>query len=491
MASMDNLRDKIRSRRADTSDLEAAVPTPAPTAAFAHRFDDDDVDDIDDSPAASSEVAFSGSNTDSLISEIFSDEGPSVPVFPTHEKPEPKAKKPKAERKSKPEPEPKQRKSITFALIERFKHLEVNRKMLGVSLAIAGIAATLAVFMLKGIAEPYAKQVSVISLTQDVPAGTPLTEKMVKIQEMPAQYVPEGAEVYEKGMPLIGKIAVSNLAKGEILIKSRTKNPQDVKVYIDPPKGFRPIQVKTDNTGLVQPSTQDRKEYVDLIANIPDPDPGRKGKVIPYLVVQHAMVLMVGDKGAYNQNPEGADTKAPAFSTPNNSNMLTVAVPDDRVNLMVMLEDKTVFKVIPRASNDETTQPDKYTVQEIEDMLQGKIESPAPAASADTSTTSAPAKPAPPATPKVNLESHGPDLSGGGGGGSSYRAPARSYTPPAQTYRAPARSYTPPARSYTPPARPAAPAYHAPAAAPAPASRPARVKMGNSVIQGGAVTGSH
>lgn len=461
MASMDNLRDKIRSRRADTSDLETASNS-APTAALAQNHDDF-------TAAAGQENSFSSGNTDSLISEIFADEPYTAPAF--HEKPEPK---------SKPPAEPKPKKPLNFPLLERFKQLEINRRMLLISVGVAALATVLAMFYIKGIADPLqrdSKMLKVITVTEDIPAGTKLTEKMVQIKEVPALFVPETAEVYEPNLPLLGKVTTTTLYKGEMLNKQRTILPEDVGM-IDIPKGHRAIQVKTDSAGLIKPSTHDRKQYVDLIANIPDPDPGRKGKVIPYPVLQRALVLAVGDQVG------DAAPKSNTFSSAS-SNKITVAVPEERLNLMVMLEDKTEFKVIPRAPDDESTQMEKYTLQEIEDMLQGKIESPTPARNTSDTPSSAPAKPA--AAPAALSNAHGPDLSGGSSRSYSapaYRAPARSYSAP--TYHAPARSYSAPRSA----PRAAAPKPAAPrAAAPAPASRP-RVTMPRMTIQGGAVTQS-
>lgn len=444
MASMDNLRDKIRSRRADTSDLN---PTPA-AALNNHTFDDAPV---------------SQSHTDSLISEIFADQ-PAPPSFSQHDfsQAAPKAK-----------PEPKVKKPLELPFMNKFKHLEVNRKMLMISLGVAAVASILSMTYLNGIASnlgSQAEMIKVISLKKDVPARTELTEDMLEIKEVPRNYVPSGALVYEKNMKLLGQVTTSALYKGEIINKDRITVEDNDSITAVIPDKHRAMTVRTNNASLIHPSTRDRKEYIDLIASIPDPNPVRKGKVITYPILQRAMVLAVGDHLSNN------DSKA--SSTPNTT--ITLAVPEDRVNLMVMLEEKGDFKVIPRAPGDESTQMEKYTVLEIEDALQGRFEA-APAATPEpkAETVSAPVREVAPAAPAAPLR----DLSGGSGNRPAYRAPAR--TP---VYRAPVRTpvYRAPARSQArPPARAAAPVRQAaPPAAPA----RARVKMPRMTIQGGSVS---
>ena len=455
MASMDNLRDKIRSRRADTSELDAA-PTPAPAAALAQTYDE------------IAEPAFSGSNTDSLISEIFADQT-QVPAFgPDVDKP-----------KSAPKAEPKPKKALELPFMNRFKQLEVNRKMLIVSLGVAALASFLSMAYLKGIAEPLkgqSRMVKVVTLAQDVPARTELSEKMLEIKDVPAAYIPEGALEYKPNLQLLGQVTTTALYKGEILHSQRISLPnQEAGITTVIPAKHRAMTVRTNNAALIHPSTRDRKEYIDLIASIPDPNPVRQGKLITYPILQRALVLAVGN--------QLSDSERNASSAP--STTITLAVPEERVNLMVMLEEKGDFKVIPRSPDDESILPEKYTITEIEDAMQGRFEAAAPPSASKSDPVEKAEAPLPPDPPQAQLR----DLSGGAA--PAYRAPARNYRAPvrsapvyrAPVYRAPVRSYRAPSRAVSRPA--AAPR----AAAAAPASRP-RTRMPRMTIQGGSVTQS-
>lgn len=498
MASMDNLRDKIRSRRADTSELNSAptppISTPPANSAAAAPLRDklrikrDDTGDLHDQPAVTAALWSESlkqdvlepplpskqSNTDSLISEIFS-EGPqpdAVPAFHTPKNPK------------NPSAEPKVRKAPDIAILKRFQHLEVNRKMLLVSLGVAALASFLSMAYLKGIAEPLigkSKMVKVITLTQDVPARTELTEKMLEIKEVPVAYLPEGVLEYQPNLKLLGQVTLTGLYKGEVIHTKRISLPnQETGITTVIPEGHRAMTIRTNNAGLINPSTRDRKEYIDLMATIPDPNPVRRGRVITLPMLQRAMVLAVGNQLSTSQ----ADGASAAPSGGSGNTTITLAVPEDRVSLMVMLEEKGDFKVIPRSPDDTSTLPEKYTVQEIEDALQGKFE----AVSAAAESTPEPAAPAveavAPAAPAAPLV----DLSGGGGARPAYRAPVRRTTPA----RAPARNTArAPVRRAAP-----APARTAPKAATKPAARPAapaakRGGLGGGapfVVQGGNVT---
>jgi pilus assembly protein CpaB len=430
MGSMDHLRKKIRNQ-SDTGDLELSAIDPQ----LSH---------IADTPPVQERLSSRG-NTDSLISEIF-ESGTADLSPPDNFKMEPKKGN---------------------ALFQRFQGMEVNRKMLIVSLSIAALASFLSMSYLKGIAEPLrgrSKLIKVVTLTQDVPARTTISSEMIKVSDIPQGYLPEGAVEYKENLKLLGQVTLTGLYKGEVLHKDRISLPNaETGITTIIPDGHRAINIRTDsiNTSLIKPSTQDRKEYVDVMATIPDPNPARRGRLISIPILQRAVVLAVGDRlsGGASKEPSGG-------------NSVTLAVPEDRVNLMVLIEEKGNLKVIPRSPTDDSTRQEKYTVQEIEDALLGKIESPVeevPEPKAEPAKAEEP-EPEAPAAPLVDLS---------GGSRPAYRAPARK-----PVYRAPARKpvYRAPAAPRAAAPKPAAPRPAAPKAqAPAPVRAPV-------VINGGVVT---
>ncbi len=337
MGSMDHLRDKIRSRKSETGDLNAE------SNAGMHF----------DAPPAEPKTG----QTDSLISEIFSESE----SYSHSESAETLFETPQT-----PEPQPKKANQSLF--LHRFKNLEINRKMLMVSLGVAALASILSMSYLKGIAEPLrskSRLIKVVTVTQDVPARTQLTEKMLDFKEVPADYLAEGALEYKPNMKLLGQVTLTGLYKGEVLHSKRISfSSSETGITTVIPDEHRAITVATNNASLIQPSTTDRKEYVDVLATIPDPNPVRRGKLITIPILQRAMVLAVGNHISVEDSTASA---AP-------SKHITLAVPEKRVSLMVMLGEKANFQVIPRSPGDTSVMTEKYTVQEIEDALQGSFE---------------------------------------------------------------------------------------------------------------------
>lgn len=428
MGSMDHLRKKIRNQ-SDTGDLDLSNLDPSLSQAAA------------DIPPVQERVSSKKGNTDSLISEIFESGTADLSPPPNLE---PLAQKEKA------------------SLVQKFQGMEVNRKMLVVSLSIAALASFLSMSYLKGIAEPLrgkSKLIQVVTLTQDVPARTTLKGDMIKVSEIPQGYLPEGALEYKENMKLLGQVTLTSLYKGEVLHKNRISLPNtETGITTIIPEGHRAINIRTDsiNMSLIKPSTQDRKEYVDVMATIPDPNPARRGRLISIPMLQRAVVLAVGDRlsgGAASENAGG--------------NSVTLAVPEDRVNLMVLIEEKGNLKVIPRSPTDDNTIAEKYTIQEIEDALLGKIEAPVEETPEPKVETVKEEEPEAPEAPLVDLS---------GGSRPAYRAPARK-----PVYRAPARKPV-----YRAPVRKAAPKPAAPK--PAPPKKAAPPPRAPVVINGGKIS---
>lgn len=350
-------------------------------------------------------------------------------------------------------------------LVKKFQSLEVNKKMLALSLGLAGFAGLLSVNYLNSIVSPLKHQsrmVKVVVLSKDIPNHTLIKKEHLSVKEVPFAYVPKGAIEYKPNMKLLGKVTLTSMYKGEILNKTRldfanAKTGLDMMI----PEGHRAITIKTNNAHLIKPTNQ-----VDVIASIRDLNPTQRGKIISIPVLQKAKVIAVGQQ----YSNEGTAKKVSYSTTPNN---ITLAVPDARVNIMNILEQKGNFKVVIRSPGDTSTLIEKFSVQEIEDALVGSLNG----KKAKTISEEKPEKE--PIAKKVSLEEDDlkltkeeeellVDLSEPAPVKQVRRAPVRrravvkNYSRPA--YRAPA--YQPPKPAYRPPAppayRPPAPVYRAP-----------------------------
>lgn len=447
---MDHLRNKLRVNQQDTQDLPPVQIEAETAARQSFRR-----------PAPSFTDELPG--TADLDASIFQE--------PT-EPPSPLRQSSGQSSGQNPGPSSAETPAKRWPLLEKLQQLEVNRKMLVISLGIAGIATILSMTYLTGIAEPLkgkSKLVRVVTLAKDVPPRTPLSEDMVQIKEVPAAYVPEGATIIEKNKTtvVLGMLTMTQLYKGEMLMTGRMSDPNaSTGLATQIPEGHRAITVPTDNAYLMKPG-----DYVDVIAAISDLNPVRRGKIISIPLLQRAKILAVGNQFSAENN-----TNTNAGSVPRE---ITVAVPDERVKLMSLLKQSNgKFDVIQRSAGDQSIQPEQYTIQEIEDALQGKFES------SNTTDTSVKEEKTPVKTVTKEKEEDPTEEDITKLIDRSQPA-APAYNPPARnTYRAPA--YTPPRNTYRAPVRQAPVRQAAPPPAPVrQAPRPVRAPV---VINGGVVT---
>jgi pilus assembly protein CpaB len=439
MSSMDSLREKLRGRKSDTQDLAGTGEL--------------------DNPFTAPEPTGDLPSTAELSESLFGGASSTPP-------PPKKERRPAPATDTLPNKPEKPRRVLPF--MDKLQALEVNKKMLGISAAIAALASFMALSYLNSIADPLkgqSRMVKVMVLKQDVSPGTALAEPMIEIKEMPIAYLPKGYMEYKPGVAILGKVATTSLFQGEVIHDKRVAMPNtsNTTVASQLPEGHRAFTITAPNAYLMKPG-----DYVDIMASLSDPNPTRRGKLITIPILQRSKLLVVG--GQYS-------TEAIATSSSNSrpSNDITVAVPEDRLNLMTLLSQKGNFSVSVRPPNDQSITPDKYTIQEIEDALLGKFD--ADAAPVETVADTPPEKPK--AVTPVEPDPPLVDLSAPAA--PAYRAPARTYTPPRNTHRAPARTYTPPKVT-----KPAAVKPVPPKANPV-APRPAAPRKTVTVINGGSV----
>lgn len=422
--SMDNLRDRIRANQSDTQELNELPPH------FEQLKDRQETSDLPTTAELSESILANAQNDEDVS---FADAQDKM------EEPDIQDKK----------------KLFKLPFIEKLDQLEINKKMLGISLALAGLATVLTGYYISVVTDPYEK-IPVVVVTKDVPANTKLTSNMLAVEYVPKEYVPQGALRYTKGLKVSGQTNLTKLYQGEVLFKERVS----LKTGISIPKGHRAVLMQTRNAYQMKPG-----DFVDVIASVQDPNPTQRGKIISIPVLQKAEVLAVGQQ--YNAEVEYKNY---------NPKEITIAVPNKKVNLMNLLEEKGNFKVVLRSAEDDSTINVAYTPDEIEAALQGEF---------SPKTVSMPPKPAETPEPK---EEKDPDVDDKEVDKEVKKLVDLST--PRTTYRAPARRYTPPRRTYRAPVRRAAPkpAVRRAAPKPAPVQRAPVRRSRPVVINGGKVT---
>lgn len=234
------------------------------------------------------------------------------------------------------------------------KKMEVNRRMLGIALACGGLASILVVSYLQSSAGALAQEsrlIKVAVVTQDVPARTQLKPEMVSYQEIPAKFVPKGAVTDET--PIKDLISTVDLYTGEQILEKRISKPsEETGLAALVPEGHRAVTVSNTLGKLLKSG-----DYVDLLVSVP-----QDNKVVTTLALQRALVLAVGDdlQGKENTTFDKA----------------TLAVPDDKVHVVTLLDEKGSFKLVLRSRTDESVLPTKVSDQALVGMLSGQVMAP-------------------------------------------------------------------------------------------------------------------
>lgn len=284
------------------------------------------------------------------------------------------------------------------------KKMEINRRMLGIALACGGLASVLVVSYLQSSAGALAHEsrlVKVAVVTQDVPARTLLKPEMIQYQEIPAKFVPKGAVTAET--PIKDLISTVDLFTGEQVLEKRVSKPsEETGLAALVPDGHRAVTVSNTLGKLLKSG-----DFVDLLVSVP-----QDNKVVTTLALQRALVLAVGD-----------DLQGKASTS---FDKATLAVPDNKVHVVTLLDEKGSFKLVLRSRSDESVLPTKVTDQALIGMLSGQVM--APRVNPVGNLPRLPVL----STPRLNFNT------------SSYQPAA------AQTYRAPAPRRVSAPRSYAP-----------------------------------------
>ena len=289
---------------------------------------------------------------------------------------------------------------------------DVNKKMLLIAILVATIAGFLAMNYINSTYSDNAnlyRPIKVVVAAKEIPARSTITVEMLKIQEIPAIYVVGGA--LKPTDNIVGKIATTTIFANEQLHRLRVSIPNSL-TGIGPiiPAGHRSMKIGTSDSSGIKPT-----DYVDIIVSLPDPH--NQNKVITTPALQKALILAVGNQISI-ADPESL-----------RNNQLTIAVPENKVNLMVLLKNKGNFTILSRAPGDESVIAENFTPKELENALLGQFVRSTPNVAVPKNNP-APVR----AAPVYNAPAYNPPV---------YHAPVRTYQAPvrqAPPRQAPARA---------------------------------------------------
>lgn len=248
---------------------------------------------------------------------------------------------------------------------------EVNKKLLIVAIALSAVASLLAMSYLQssaGVLSQRSQLVPVVVATRDIPARTLLKADMFGVRDVPATYLVQGAIVPRDDF--LGKVSTSPIYAGEQVLKQRVSLPNaKTGITSSIPAGQRALTIDVSAAsglaGLVKPG-----DFIDLISTIRDPySPDR---VITTPILQRIKVLAVGSRVS---GESGVEQDASEGNSAGQT--VTLAVPDEKVNLITMLEARGNLKIVLRSAEDTGIVPSTFSDVELEQMLLGQKRLPA------------------------------------------------------------------------------------------------------------------
>lgn len=247
--------------------------------------------------------------------------------------------------------------------------LDVNRKLLFTAIGIAAVASLIAVSYLGDLSEGIldgGTKVEVYVPIEDIPARKQIDDTMVELKKFPKALLPEGALTEEKDV--IGKVTMAPVVKGEVLHKKRLSAANaitGVAPKLKPnERGFLFVPEGANDIALVKP-----EDKVDLTATLQTPNGYLSTKV-----VQKARVMSVGNQFANQQAPaEGEETEASASRY---GELITLAVPAEKVALLAALKQQGNLSMSLRAPGDESVTPPEVSESDLARYVLGSIPRP-------------------------------------------------------------------------------------------------------------------
>lgn len=297
-----------------------------------------------------------------------------------------------------------------------FDKLNINKKMFFTAVGISSVAALLVIGYLNSIGDEKlfgSNMVNVLVAGKDIPE-----KKVIEISDLAQKEIPEKfvlkdtIRIDEKFDPktLVGKVAVTDISEKEQLLSKRIV-AADESPWLSPvvPTNYRAVSIASRSLAYIKP-----KDYVDVFVAIEDPLDKRR---INEPVIQNALVLAVDGKYKVTQS----DHETPGEN-------ITIAIPNNLVNLFSLLQERGNFHIALRGQGDKTIIKTRLSAAQLELMLSAssiKMEK-------SEMPDYIPPKPKP--TPRAEVEDVNPYI-----------------PPPAAVYRPPV--YNPPApRNYYKPA---------------------------------------
>ncbi len=221
-------------------------------------------------------------------------------------------------------------------------------------------------------AQPEVETRPVVVMVQDVSIGTLLTEDMVALRDMPVEYIPDDA-VFDTE-DVIGKMALTDLKAGEIVLASRLETPTNVtrNIALTIPEGMVVIALPADDllsrVDMLKPG-----DRVDILFSL-DLGEGTAASLRTFGVLQNAVVRAIVAPPVVEQ----LEDLGPGPGVPERAILLAVD-PQDALVIKYLIDAGAILDFALRAPDDDS-EPflEPVDLQYLADVYGFNMETPLP-----------------------------------------------------------------------------------------------------------------
>jgi len=239
-----------------------------------------------------------------------------------------------------------------------FDRLNVNKRMLYIALGLAGIASFLVITYLMSISEERllgSKMITVIVANKDIKEKTVLTISDLAKKQIPEKFVLKNSIIMDgkfDPQQLVGKLTLTDIYENEQLSLKRIVAKEE-SPWLSPsvPENHRAFTISSKSLSYIKPT-----DKVDVLVSLTDPQ-NRERKIITP-VLQNSLVLAVDGKYKLSSDDEVSTGRD-----------ITVAVPNELLNLLTILDEKGNFQIALRRDNDQNNLETKYSPAQLEKIL--------------------------------------------------------------------------------------------------------------------------
>lgn len=222
------------------------------------------------------------------------------------------------------------------------------------------MAAGSAYYMLEHLKTKYtpADLVSVVQATREIAEGTVITNEMVELGEVPANFVHQLAA--QKMDEVVGSTVISNISAGEIILYPRLMEKSgDNRLSYKVPSGKRAVSVAVNAVSGISGHLKSG-DHIDVVAvvEVPGATDADPKKVYSLLALQDIQILAIG--------AEGQEVSAKTDKT-----TVTLAVNAREGQLLTLIDEEGKIRLALRRTGDTTRQP--LPPLKVQDLLVGTL----------------------------------------------------------------------------------------------------------------------